>query len=206
MLGPLVVGGFLARESDVPRLQAAGVRDSKEIPPARRTELYHELAGMGRRASVVLSPTTIDSFVRHGRLNDLEARAFARLVRRTHPTRTFVDACDTNAERFGTRVARWAEVGRSAIVSRHKADRDLPLVAAASIVAKVLRDRAIARLQTRLGTPIGSGYPSDPITREFVRATLREPGISTPWLRRSWATTETLKPKPRTRTLESFPT
>jgi ribonuclease HII len=206
VLGPLVVGGFLAREADVPRLVELGVRDSKMLTSARRADLYEVLAKVGRRERIVLSPKTIDSFVREGRLNELEARAFGRLVRRTRPFRVFVDACDTDARRFGGRVAHWGGVSPEVIVSRHKADRDLPLVGAASIVAKVVRDRAVARLAKRLGTEIGSGYPSDPVTRAFVEESLRDPAAERPWLRHSWATTETLKPKLPPRPLESFPT
>jgi len=206
VLGPLVVGGFLARESDLHRLVGLGVRDSKLLTPARRTELFAGLQALGRRERIELLPPTIDAFVRRGRLNELEARAFGRLVRRTGPARAYVDACDTNARRFGGRVAHWAGVEPGAVDARHKADRDLPIVAAASIVAKVHRDRAIERLAKRLGAEIGSGYPSDPTTRAFVEGALRDRGPPKPWLRYSWATTETLKPRPRSRSLESFPT
>ncbi|MCI4354856.1 MAG: hypothetical protein L3K06_05770, partial [Thermoplasmata archaeon] len=84
VLGPLVVGGFHARPSDNGHLTEIGVRDSKLLLPDRRVELFRKLGALGRRASVVLSPMTIDSYVRRGRLNDLEARAFARIIRRTN--------------------------------------------------------------------------------------------------------------------------
>ena len=206
VLGPLVVGGFLAHATDLDQLAGIGVKDSKLLTPVRREELFRDLARLGRRASVVLAPATIDAYVRHGRLNDLEARTFARVVRRTRPSCTYVDACDTNARRFGDAVARWARVRPASVIARHKADRDLPIVAAASIVAKVVRDRAIARLAGELDQPIGSGYPSDLVTREFVRKTLEGPEAPRPWLRWSWSTTETLKPRGPSRTLESFPT
>jgi ribonuclease HII len=206
VIGPLVVGGFLVPEADLPKLAELGVRDSKLLTPSRREELFGEIARVGRREHVVLAPITIDRYVRQGRLNELEAQAFGELVRRTSPTRTFVDACDTDAGRFGARVAHWAQVETRCIIARHKADRDLPVVGAASIVAKVHRDRAIARLAKSLGAEIGSGYPSDPVTRDYVRHSLLRPGEAKPWLRLSWATTETLKPKVPPRTLESFPT
>jgi ribonuclease HII len=204
VLGPLVVGGFLLREADVPRLAELGVRDSKLLSAARREELFDGIAGLGERFRVVLSPPVVDAFVRRGQLNELEARAFGRIVRQTSPTCAYVDACDTNALRFGARVARWGRVAPERVVSRHKADRDLPLVGAASIVAKVHRDRAIQRLARSLGCEIGSGYPSDPVTRGFVRETLRVPGEPKSWIRHSWSTTENLKPKVPPRALESF--
>jgi ribonuclease HII len=205
VLGPLVIGGFLLPEAELPRLVELGVRDSKLLSPARREELFLELAKLGRCEHVVLTPATIDGYVRRGRLNELEARAFGQIVRRTSPARVYVDACDTDALRFGGRVAHWGHVEPDRIVSRHKADRDLPLVGAASIVAKVQRDRAVVRLARSLGAEIGSGYPSDRVTREYVREALLRPDELKPWLRHSWATTEILKPKLPPRTLESFP-
>ena len=204
VVGPLVVGGFLIPETCVPQLVPLGVRDSKELTPARREEIYESLGKLGRRLTVVLDPRRIDTYVRRGRLNELEARAFGRLVRASGAARAYVDACDTDERRFGGRVAHWAGVSPERIDARHKADRDLPIVGAASIVAKVVRDRRIRRLARSLGAPIGSGYPADASTRAFVRSALLDPKTPTPWLRHSWATTQTLKPRPSPRTLESF--
>src|SRR5208282_4735358 len=124
-------------------------------------------------------------------------------LRELSPRIAYLDACDPNEERFGRTVAELA--GSTArIVARHKADRDYPLVGAASIVAKVRRDRAIARLARRLGAEIGSGYPSDARTIDFVRRTVA-PGDRRPdWLRWSWATTKRIiLPRPGP-TLEAF--
>ncbi len=205
VIGPLVVGGFLVREDRLKDLVRLGVRDSKLLSPARREELFGSLAEVGSRLSVSLSPREIDAHVGRGDggLNRLEAEAFARIVRRARPGWAYLDACDPVAERFGRRVAALAGTA-GIVVSRHHADRDLPVVGAASIVAKVLRDRAIRRLRARLGDGVGSGYPGDRRTRAFVAEHLARGASPTPWLRRSWATTESLMPKSPRPTLERY--
>jgi ribonuclease HII len=50
------------------------------------------------------------------------------------------------------------------LIIEPKADLNYPVVGAASIFAKVLRDRAIAELGE-----VGSGYPSDPKTRAWLK-------------------------------------
>jgi len=204
VLGPLVVGGFVTTPAIAATLPAWGVRDSKLLSPAQRTVAYDHLARLGTRLSIALPPSLVDRHVRHQGLNTLEASAFAGLIDRCAAATAYVDACDPNAARFGATVQRLA--GRSVTVdARHRADRDVPVVAAASIVAKVRRDRAIGRLARRLGLPIGSGYPSDPTTVAAVEATLASaPGVPG-WIRASWRTTQRLSPRPSARTLESFP-
>lgn len=203
LVGPLVVGGFLTSSDAASRLGDLGVRDSKELTPERRREAYQAIARVGQRFSISLAPAEIDRHVAHGLLNALEARAFARIVARARPDQVYVDSCDPVAERFGETVRRLS--GRSArVISRHEADRTIPVVAAASIVAKVRRDRALARLREGLGDRLGSGYPSDARTVEFVREYLRDAPSNPDWLRRSWRTMERIKPKPAARTLDAF--
>jgi ribonuclease HII len=202
VVGPLVVGGFLIPADRAGSLPELDVRDSKLLSPARRRAAYDRIGRVGRRYHVTLTPAEIDAAVRVGGLNELEARAFGRLVREARPEVAYVDACDPVAERFGRTVATFAGIP-TRIVSQHRADRDLPVVGAASIVAKVLRDRAISRLHARLGTELGSGYPSDRRTRAFVADTLRR-GERPGWLRASWRTTQDLLPSPSPRRLETF--
>jgi len=168
-----------------------------------RERVFAALESVGTRVHIALAPRTVDRAVSRGRLNDLEAETFARLIRDVAPAVAYVDACDPNAQRFGQKVFRLAG-GLSRVVSRHHADRDLPVVGAASIVAKVLRDAALTRLREQLGPELGSGYPSDPKTVEFVRRRLADGGPVPAWLRRSWATMQRVKPRRPARTLDGF--
>jgi ribonuclease HII len=191
-LGPLVVGAFAVDSTRVPELRAAGARDSKELTPAAREVVYVRLRELGEMRSVTLAPEVVDRAVRLEGLNELEASAFGHLVRGLHAEEARVDACDPNERRFAGRVAQHARLPVR-IVARHHADRDDPVVGAASIVAKVRRDRAIRRLADRLGEEIGSGYPSDPVTLEFVRGWVGAHAEHPSWLRASWATMRRVK-------------
>jgi ribonuclease HII len=203
VLGPLVVGGFCCSDDRFPALRKTGVRDSKRLSPRRREEVYGLLPGVGELLSVTLLPRRIDQYVARGGLNELELESFATLVRDCRPDVAYVDACDPNAERFGRRLAVLADTG-TRVVSRHKADRDFPIVSAASVVAKVRRDAALAQLRQTAGEPIGSGYPSDPETRECVERHARDGGRVPPWMRRSWETVQRVKRARPARTLEGF--
>ena len=187
-IGPLVVGAVAVPRDRLASVAETGARDSKTLSPARREAIYERLLGCARVGSVEASPALIDRHVRDGKLNELEAALFGELARGFAPAEARVDACDANARRFGARVARHA--GPTVLVrAHHHADATDPLVGAASIVAKVRRDRAIRALADRLGAEVGSGYPSDPTTVAYVRRTVA-PGDARPeWLRSSWATT-----------------
>jgi ribonuclease HII len=203
LVGPLVVGGFCLSADRLDDLVALGAKDSKALSPAARERVYARLDTVGISAHVALSPRIIDQAVYRGRLNHLEAEAFARLVRTLAPDVAYVDACDPNERRFGSRVARLSG-GTARVIARHHADRDFPVVGAASIVAKVLRDRAIERLREKLGSELGSGYPSDERTIRFVRTALAELPKLPNWLRGSWATMQRVKPPGPARTLDGF--
>ena len=203
VLGPLVVGGFLVRSDRVDALRALGARDSKQLSPSARERVYAMLPTVGECRSMVLTPREIDRFVAHGRLNELEARAFGALIRQLSPDVAHVDACDTDANRFARSVAHWADAS-ARVVARHHADRDDVVVGAASIVAKVRRDRSIDRLRRRLGIDIGSGYPSDRRTVGFLRDYLARSTSPPPWVRREWATMQRVKPERPGPTLDAF--
>lgn len=203
LVGPLVVGGFCLSSDRLEELVRLGAKDSKALTPLARERVFAGLASLGARSEVVLLPRAIDRAVARGRLNDLEADAFARLIRELSPDVAYLDACDPNERRFGLKVARLAG-GRVRVVSRHHADRDFPVVGAASIVAKVRRDRALARLRAELGEDLGSGYPSDRRTVEFVRAALADARELPRWVRGSWATMQRVKPPRPARTLDGY--
>ena len=203
VLGPLVVGGFVVRSDRLEALRAAGACDSKELSAEDREEVYAKLPSIGDCRSVILPPREIDRYVVHGRLNELEARAFGALVRQLAPDVARVDACDTDPRRFARAVKHWAG-SQARVEASHHADRDDVVVGAASIVAKVRRDRAIDRLRARLGTEIGSGYPSDDRTVTFLREHFARASVRPTWVRIEWATMQRVKPERPGPTLDAF--
>jgi len=75
-----------------------------------------------------------------------------------------------NSKRFGKEISELTS--NTKIRSYHQAGSKFVTVSAASILAKVSRDRVIARLGKNRA--IGSGYPSDPTTKVFVKILIRK--------------------------------
>ena len=198
-IGPLVVGAVAVPRTALAELARTGARDSKTLSPAQRERILGRIALCADVRSLSATPAQIDRHVARGLLNELEASLFGKLARAFAPAEARVDACDANARRFGSAVSRHAGPG-VVVLSRHRADVTDPLVGAASIVAKVRRDRAIRELADALGEEVGSGYPSDATTVEFVRRTVLPAGIRPAWLRSSWATTRRVIGPPERRT------
>jgi ribonuclease HII len=101
-----------------------------------------------------------------------------------------VDAGDTSETRFARRVREHATVDVD-VTAEHGADDTHPVVAAASIVAKVARDAHMDAVAVDHGlddVDVGSGYPSDPATRAFLAAYVDEHGDLPAFARRTWST------------------
>ena len=182
MLGPLVVAGITISKSKIKLLKKLGVRDSKKLSPAAREYLYKKIIETVDDYHVIrIPPRVIDKSVANHSLNHLEAKYMARVISKLSPSTAFVDSCDVNSKRFGKEISELTS--NTKIRSYHHADSKFVTVSAASILAKVSRDRAIMRLGKN--HDIGSGYPSDPKTKMFVKKSLRR-NHDMPFLRKSW--------------------
>ncbi|MBD3405471.1 MAG: ribonuclease HII [Candidatus Lokiarchaeota archaeon] len=189
MIGPLVVCGVLFDDVSLKNLPSLGLRDSKTLSPTRRQE-YAELieSHATRICTRYISASEIDEHRARGvSLNELEIRKFIEILQVLRPLVAYVDAADVKAKRFGdsigTRSGLWNEGCK--IVSEHKADTKYPIVSAASIIAKVERDRMISQFHEQYGD-FGSGYPSDERTVSFVRELVISKEPIPPIIRRSW--------------------
>lgn len=98
------------------------------------------------------------------------------------------DAGDTSETRFARRVADAATVNVR-LEAEHGADDAYPLVAGASVIAKVARDEHVASLADQYGA-VGSGYSSDPATREFLWDYVRKNDGLPDCARASWSTAQ----------------
>lgn len=184
MLGPLVVAGIAIKQSKIKELGRLGVRDSKKLSAQSRERLYKEILRLADDYVVSkVSPKVIDAYVLKHQLNHLEALHMAKIIKKLEPAVSYVDSCDVNATRFGRELERLSNIGN--IKASHHADAKFLVVSAASIVAKVTRDRAIAKLNK--AAYVGSGYPSDPKTVRFVRDWFAKTGQVPSFVRKSWA-------------------
>jgi ribonuclease HII len=183
-------------ENDLSKLAELGVKDSKLLSPHRREVLDPEIKRVAKDYKIEkLSPQQIDDVVLNGRklrrLNWLEAQTMAKVLEALKPDKAYVDASDVLEERFGRDILDFLSF-RIPIISEHKADRTYPIVSAASIIAKVERDREVAELAKAHGD-FGSGYPSDPRTMDFLRLCLKKMEEYPDFVRRSWKPVKKVK-------------
>jgi ribonuclease HII len=191
VLGPLVVAAVAVLSEDA--LDDLGVKDSKLLSPKERERLYPLIRKRCRVVTVRLDAREIDAIRAEMTLNSAVARVHAQAIAKLSPARAYVDACDVNCFRYAEMVKNNLDQVCE-IVSEHHADEKFPVVSAASIIAKVTRDRAIATLSKKYGE-IGSGYPSDPVTIRFLRSWIDEHKTPPPIARKSWKTVSAILAK-----------
>lgn len=196
IIGPLVIAGVLFNEEDLPKLKELGVKDSKVLSPRRREKLTEEIRKLALKYHVIkLEPAEIDKVVETKRklhkLNRLEAQTMAKVIEILKPDTAYVDASDVVPDRFKHHILECLPFDVQ-IVSEHKADAKYPIVSAASIIAKVERDKAIAKLTSKYGQ-MGSGYPADPQTLEFLEKWMKEHEEYPDFVRQSWKPAKKLR-------------
>lgn len=162
------------------------VKDSKVLSPNRREFLFNKISKDFTIAIISIEPAEIDKILDETTINDCIARADAKLIMQLRPNIVYLDACDVNAKRYADTVRNYLDYSCT-IISRHKADSIYPVVAAASIVAKVQRDRQVSILKERFGD-FGSGYPSDPRTRNYLEGYIQKYDEVPSFARKKWKT------------------
>ncbi|MBI4813935.1 MAG: ribonuclease HII [Methanobacterium sp.] len=190
VLGPLVVSGVAVEEDRVKYLERLGLKDSKKISPKKRIVLSRKITRIAECHTVHITAHDIDTLrSRDVNLNEIEKIAINRIIGESNPSTCFIDSMDVKPERLASELESMHS--QLNVVSEHKADDRYPIVSAASIIAKVERDRAIQNIRKTYEN-VGSGYPSDPKTIEFLKT--MPPGEDLPdFVRSSWATVERIR-------------
>ena len=205
ILGPMVIAGVSISHEKEEELRKIGVRDSKELAHPKREELAGKIEKMAKDIVVFkVGPCKIDTFRKQGvGLNRIEAMKFADIIRLLNPHLAYIDAPDTNLNRFHLFMDKLVGNGTELVV-KHKADRDYPIVSAASIIAKVEREKEIAKLKEEFGD-FGTGYTSDERTIEWLRGWLkRHKNFPEHLVRSSWITSSVLKGEREQRSLAGW--
>ncbi|MEM2212046.1 MAG: ribonuclease HII [Candidatus Nezhaarchaeales archaeon] len=190
VLGPMVIAGILIRGDDEEKLRSLGVRDSKKLTPAVRASLYPRILNLALNVEILkLEPRELDNAIikrrRKGGLNHLEAVSMIYVINRLKPNTVYVDTPHPDPMKFKALITSGLRVKDVNVVCEHRADEKYPVVSAASVIAKVERDRAIARIKEVYGE-VGSGYPSDATTKRFLIQWYSRFKCFPSFVRRSW--------------------
>ncbi|MBN2734013.1 MAG: ribonuclease HII [Methanomicrobiaceae archaeon] len=200
VLGPMVIGGVMG--SSLSEFEDMGFSDSKILTPKRRELMYEEIVSCFKTTSVVIEAHKIDESRLSYSMNLIVARAHASAIDNLSPKKAYLDACDVNEIRYGINVRENLK-NPVEIISEHKADSKYAIVGAASIIAKVTRDRLIVKISEEYGD-IGSGYPSDPKTIKFLENYIAENGDCPCISRKSWKTVSNIIGKIQQKSLFEF--
>lgn len=204
VIGPMIICGVAVREEDIKKLMEIGVKDSKLLTPEKRQALAPKIKAIAEKIEVIeVSAEEIDRREEDKlNLNELEAEKMAKIIDRIKPDKTIIDTPNTNIKMFRDYLKGKLK-HECELVTEHKADVNYPVVSAASIIAKVIRDKRVKEIEWEIRIPIGSGYPSDPITQKFLEKYWTKLH-KLPFIRNSWATIQQLKDKKGQKSVADF--
>lgn len=197
VLGPMVVAGIVIPEKKEKIIERMGVKDSKRVTPKRRAVLYRKLTKMFEYETVEISAKDIDILrAKRVNLNQIEKLAMMRIMAKLKADRIIIDSLDIKEGRLEEEMQNF--VGENCeVIAEHKADDKYLVVGAASIIAKTRRDELINQINkeyiksTGDKNGIGSGYPSDPKTKNFLKNYRYDEMPD--FVRRSWGTVQRIK-------------
>lgn len=184
VLGPLVVAGVCVAEEDLPGLWEVGARDSKRVPRGERCALVRAIARSGVRARAVVVPAAA---VNQENLTSLERDAALRIASALSPDRIVMDTPvgPRAIPKFRDSLSARSGLPPEGISVVPKADRDHPAVAAASLLAKVVRDGYVVALRRQFGD-FGWGYPGEAKVQRYLASWLADAGTLPPICRTRW--------------------
>ncbi|MFH1307209.1 MAG: ribonuclease HII [Candidatus Micrarchaeota archaeon] len=195
VIGPMVIAIAIIDPLQEYKLKEMGVRDSKELEPKRRRMLYKEVRKICKTKNVKISAKEITKLMDEYSLNDIEAMKIAKLLKDAKAEAAYIDSPDNVPKNFEKRIMKFSKNKmKMKLVCENKADKNHPIVAAASIIAKVQRDREIEKIKKIVGYDFNSGYTSDIITISFLEKHAND-GEVKPYLRHKWKTLQRLRQK-----------
>ncbi|MFX0061259.1 MAG: ribonuclease HII [Candidatus Hermodarchaeota archaeon] len=234
IFGPLIIAGVAFLKEKIPKLLEYGIKDSKQLSAKKRETLSQIIKDEAKSYCLIkITPQEIDQALKNDRdnLNKLEIRKFFEIIQKLKSDVFYVDAVSKPVS-FSSVFKNYSQkVGKSCftvkniqkipytgqgqvlhlpedektIIVENKADRIYPIVGAASILAKVERDQIVADLSQKFGD-LGSGYPSDPRTKDFLfknKDNLRQPEFQE-LVRFQWKTVQKLLEKANIVSLETY--
>jgi len=207
VLGPMVYSLFVCKSDDASKLTELKVADSKTLTEETRENIFAKLSNdlsFGYLIDVISPERISTSMLSRVKisLNEISHNSAIAMIRFCLEAGLVIDHVfiDTVGlpEKYELKLK--GIFPSVEITVSKKADSLFPVVSAASICAKVARDRAIKgwAFKENISLPekgTGSGYPGDPMTKSFLRFCL-DPVFGYPsMVRFSWETAKKLLQK-----------
>jgi len=150
VIGPLVMAAISIAEDRISKLKEIGVKDSKQLLKSQREDLFRKILMIVDSYKIItIPPDKIDEVLADEKtnLNILEAKTTSELINHLVPDKVFLDLPDKNPDRYKDYVREDLTNKNVEIIAEFKADVNYAVVSAASILAKVTRDRYISLLK-----------------------------------------------------------
>ena len=183
VIGPMVLAGCLIDEKTEREFKRLGIKDSKQLTQKRREFLAEKIKAKAEIFEIIIvPPIDIDGNGESRiKLNELEAIACAKIINRINKNTSHRDHPNGRKIKVivdcpSTSIIKWQDFLKTKIKNlsnleifcEHKADKNHISVSAASVLAKCVREKEMAKLKKIYGDEIGSGYTSDLLTQKFV--------------------------------------
>jgi len=189
----MVICGFLIEESKIEKLKEIGVKDSKLLSSIKRKRIALILKRIAKNIILVkISASEIDRLRKKINLNEIEINKISEIINSLSPNIVIIDSPEVNTKRFINKIKKKLKNKNIKIIAENYADRKYPIVSAASILAKVERDKEIEKIKKRIGYDFGSGYASDKKTINFLKYWLKNHKELPNFVRKSWITVKLL--------------
>jgi len=199
VIGPMVLACVSIDSKDSKKLKVLGVKDSKELTPKKREELFRQIESIAKDIVIVkVSACKISSFKAKGiNLDKLEAMKIAEIIATIRADKVYIDSIEQNSEKFEKMIREFLPEDKknARLVVKNYLDESIPVVSAASIIAKVERDKEIEEIKKQVNFDFGVGYSHDDRTRDFIERILQTEDHPPTYLRVHWETVQDIARK-----------
>jgi len=216
VIGPMILAGVILTKQQESKLKKQNITDSKLLWQSQRIKLAKIIKENSISHKIIkVSPQEIDKTLNaiDTNLNKLEAQKSADIIKFLNTGKNSKERINVIIDCPSINIRAWkyflnkflTQTTNLTIKCEHKADLNHTSVSAASIIAKVAREEEMEKLRREYKKygEMGSGYPSDPKTKEFLKKNgkiLADSGI----FRKTWSTWKNLFPDKKQKTLSEF--
>ncbi len=204
VIGPLIIAGVLISKENSGKLRELGVKDSKDLSPGKRNELFSKIKELSEDFIILeTSSKQLNEEMELENLNTIEIKKMVQIINsfESKKPEIFIDAIEANTLKFKEKILSKLKNKEVKIVAENRADQKYPVVSAASILAKVTRDSKVKKLHEKYGF-FGSGYPADERTIKFLEE-LDEKSYNE-IVRLKWSTSKRILEKKKQKGLGEF--